>query len=94
MKPPEVIGDRSLCAWLVVPGACWIQTRDPKHARRLAQRGDTRLVARGVAGGFLRTFEVKRGLSWARRFIVRHASNDVATKEVFSSLKSRRSVRP
>lgn len=75
----RTIGDRDLCAWLVAPGKCWIQTRNPRHARRLAQRKDTRLAAIGVAGGYLRTFAVDKGLSWASRLIERYQSSEMAT---------------
>src|ERR1017187_8079358 len=43
-----------------------------RHARRLSQRSDTRMVGNGVAGGFLRIFEAQHSLSWAKRFIARH----------------------
>jgi hypothetical protein len=73
-------GDRYLSAWLVAPGVCWIQTRSPFYARKLEQRADSRLVARGVAGGFLRTFEFNHGLAWAERLLARYAKNGVPTK--------------
>ncbi len=50
------VGDRDLCTWQPVRGIVWIQTRNPKHARRLAKRLDSRLVATGVTGGFLEDF--------------------------------------
>ena len=76
----EVTGDRWLCAWPVAPGAVWVQTRLPQLARKLSQRGDSRLVALGVAGGYLRTFEFKHGLAWARRLIARYTTaNETAT---------------
>lgn len=58
----HTIGDRTLCAWLVAKGVCWVQTRDPIYYDRLRQRKDSRLVARGVLGGYLRTFEVLKPL--------------------------------
>jgi hypothetical protein len=81
MKPTlnEAIGDHWLSAWLVAPSVVWIQTRDPHHARRLSQRGDSRLVASGVAGGYLRTFEFPHGLAWAGRLIARYTKNGTAT---------------
>ena len=75
----ETIGDRELSAWLVAPGVTWIQTRSPQFARKLSQRSDSRLVAHGVAGGYLRTFEFQRGLAWARRLIARYTKNGTAT---------------
>ena len=58
------IGDRDLCAWRPVRGIWWVQTRNPRHAARLAKRKDGRLVATGVAGGFLRTFEFAKPSAW------------------------------
>jgi hypothetical protein len=76
----ETIGCRELSAWQVGPGVTWIQTRSPQFARKLSQRGDSRLVARSVAGGYLRTFEFKHGLAWARRLIARYQTkNETAT---------------
>ncbi len=68
----ETIGDRWLSAWQVAPGVAWVQTRSPQFTRKLSQRRDSRLVARGVAGGYLRTFEFQRGLAWAGRLIARY----------------------
>lgn len=81
MKIPinTAIGDRDLCAWQPVLGVCWVQTRNPKHARRLAQRQDGRLVAIGVAGGYLKTFEFEKPLSWAIRLMARYTANEEAT---------------
>ena len=73
------IGDRTLSAWRVAPGFVWVQTRDAKLARKLAQRGDAKLRAWGVAGGYLRTFEFQHGLAWARRLIGRYTRNEAAT---------------
>ena len=75
----DTIGDRWLSAWLVAPSICWIQTRSPQFARKLSQRSDSRLVARGVAGGYLRTFEFSHGLAWAERLIARYTKNGMAT---------------
>lgn len=81
----ETIGNHELSAWLVAPSATWIQTRSSQFARKLSQRSDGRLVARGVAGGYLRTFEFQRGLAWARKLIARYTRNDEPTNERFSS---------
>jgi len=79
MKCNGTIGDSVLSAWLVAPGVCWIQTRSPEFARNLARREDTREVAIGVAGGYLRTFEAKRNLGWARRLIARYQESGRST---------------
>ena len=68
----ETIGTRELSAWQVAPGVTWVQTRSPKFARKLWQRSDARPVARGVAGGYLRTFEFQQGMAWARRLVARY----------------------
>jgi len=75
----RVIGTDELCAWQPVPGATRVQTRLPQFARKLSQRGDSRLVARGVAGGYLRIFEFQHGLAWAGRLIARYTKNGTAT---------------
>jgi hypothetical protein len=75
----ETIGDRWLSAWLVAPGVTWVQTRSPEFARKLSRRGDSRFVARGVCGGYLRTFEFCHGLAWAKRLIGRYSKNERAT---------------
>jgi hypothetical protein len=75
----EPIGNHELSAWVVTPGVTWIQTRSPQFARKLSQRSDGRLVARGVAGGYLRTFEFQRGLAWAQRLIARYTRNGTPT---------------
>ena len=61
-----------ISAWPVAPGVWWIQTREPQLARKLGRRSDTRLVAVGVAGGFLRIFELRRPASFVRRLIARY----------------------
>jgi hypothetical protein len=66
------IGTRELSAWQVASDVTWVQTRSPQFARKLSQRRDSSLVARGVAGGYLRTFEFQHGLAWAGRLIARY----------------------
>ena len=73
------VGDRDLCAWQPVKGVVWVQTRHPEHARQLARRRDGRLVAYGVAGGFLKTFEFARPLSWAVGLMSRYMANEKVT---------------
>ncbi len=75
----EAIGGRELCAWQPERGVVWVQTREPRHARRLGQRSDGRLVARGVAGGYLKTFEFRRSLAWAQRLMKRYMAGEAAT---------------
>lgn len=81
----EAIGDRWLSAWQVGPGTVWVQTRLPHFARKLSQRSDSRLVARGIAGGYLRTFEFQHGLAWARRLITRYTRNETPTNSVINA---------
>src|SRR5947208_6837078 len=79
---PVVIGDRWLSAWRVAPGVIWVQTRDPKHARRMEQRKDCRLVVQDMAGGYLRTYEFGgKTLGWAERLIRRYTSGKSAAGE-------------
>jgi hypothetical protein len=66
------IGTRELEAWQPTPGVTWVQTRLPEHANRLAKRSDARLVVRGMAGEFLKTFEFRHPLSWAEQLIRRY----------------------
>jgi hypothetical protein len=74
----------SISGWPVESGVCWIQTNDPAFARKLAKRSDTRLIASGVAGGFLRIFEIRRSPSFVRRLITRYE----ATNERFRGPQS------
>ena len=87
MKPAlnETIGDRWLSAWQVAPCTVWVQTRSPAYARKLSQRGDSRLVAEGVAGGYLRTYSFPHGLAWARRLIGRYTRNGTPTNAAINS---------
>ena len=78
-------GHRELCAWQPVAGITWVQTRNPKHAKRLAKRKDGRLVAWGVAGGFLRTFEFKRPMSWAIRLLSRYTADEETANAALNS---------
>ncbi len=71
-------GTNDLCAWQPVRGVVWVQTRNPDHARRLAKRSDSRLVVTGVSGGYLRTFEFRKGMAWAVRLIKRYMGNGKA----------------
>jgi hypothetical protein len=75
----ETIGCHELSAWQVASGIVWVQTRSPQFARKLSQRSDSRLIVRGVAGGYLRTFEFQHGLAWARRLIARYTAAETPT---------------
>lgn len=70
------IGPRELRAWQVAPGEVWVQSRSPRHTRRLSQRSDNRLVAVGVAGGYLRTYAFPHSLAWARDLIARYTASE------------------
>jgi hypothetical protein len=77
----EAIGGDELCAWQPARGVVWVQTRDPWHARRLAKREDGRLVVRGVAGGYLRTFEFRGSLAWAAGLMKRYLTDETTPNE-------------
>jgi hypothetical protein len=79
------IGCRELSAWQTAPCVTWVQTRSPQFARKLSQRSDSSLVAYGVAGGYLRTFQFHHGLAWARRLISRYTQNETPTNARINS---------
>jgi len=81
-----VIGSPELYAWQPAPGVTWVQTRSPQFARKLSQRGDSRLIVRGVAGGYLRTFEFYHRLAWARCLINRYTADETPTNTRKNSL--------
>lgn len=89
----SVIGDRGLCAWQPVPGITWVQTRVPNHAKRLAKRRDARLVVVGVAGGYLRTFEFRHTLAWARKLIERYVRSAASANEAKKGVVAARGAR-
>jgi hypothetical protein len=72
-------GNQELCTWQPGRGIVVVQTRLPRHARRMAQRRDSRLIGYGVAGGYLKTFEFRRSLAWAIRLMKRYMSDGKAT---------------
>lgn len=87
----EVIGTRELCAWQVAPGVTWVQARLPEHANRLAKRSDGRLVARGMAGGYLKTYAFRHSLSWAAKLIRRYTrQNHTANTRINAPVSSPR----
>ena len=71
------VGDQDLCAWQLLRGIVWFQSRNPNHARRMAKRSDGRLVAYGVASGYMKTFEFRRSLAWAVRLMNRYTAAKV-----------------
>ena len=77
----EAIGGHELCAWQPARGVVWVQTRSPVHGRRLAKRDDGRLVVRGVAGGYLKTYEFQGSLTWAARLMKRYLTDKAAANE-------------
>jgi hypothetical protein len=79
----------SISEWSVESGTWWIQTREPRLARKLSRRRDTRLVGIGVAGGFLRIFEIRRPPSFVRRLTARY----MAANERFRDLERRGKAR-
>lgn len=78
------IGNQDLCAWQPVPGVTWVQTRVPDVAEKLAKRDDAKLVIKGVAGGYLRTFEFHHTLKWAKRLLRRYETpaNDRIDRDI------------
>ena len=82
-------GTRELSAWQVAPGVTWIQARSPQFVRKLSQRSDSRLVATGVAGGYLRIYEFPHRLSWARRLIARYTATVTQTNARFLAAAAR-----
>jgi hypothetical protein len=79
----EPCGGSDLCAWKVAKGVTWIQTRSPMFARKLSQRSDGQLMAVGVSGGYLRTFQFRKTIKWAKKLIARYTQADEATNERF-----------
>ena len=47
----------------------------------MAKRSDGRLVAYGVAGGYLKTFEFQLSLAWAVRLMKRYTAAEVTANE-------------
>jgi hypothetical protein len=85
----ETVGTSLCSAWKVAPGVVWVQSRSPKLAKKLKQIAGHKQVAYSVVGGYLRTFEFKKSLAWARKWIARHT----AANEPFSDQKSFQSNR-
>lgn len=85
----DVIGTPELSAWQTAPGCTWLQTRSPEYARKLSRRADCRLVAVGVAGGFMRTFCARHSLRWARSLIARYTRNEMHANDAKTAPASR-----
>jgi len=86
MRPLNtVIGTDEISAWQPVPGMTWVQCRTAEHANRLAKRSDSRLVVRGMAGGYLKTYEFRHSLAWAERLIRRYTRQNHAANERLST---------
>ncbi len=85
----ETVGTSMCCAWKVAPKTVWIQSRSPELTKKLKQIGGYKEVAWSVLGGYLRTFEFKKSLAWARKWIARHT----AANEAFSDQESSQSDR-
>lgn len=63
-----------LSGWPIDKGVSWLQTREPRLARKLERRSDTRLVAFGVADGYVRIFQLRRPPAFVKRLIARYAA--------------------
>jgi len=72
----------SISEWPVESGVWWIQTREPRLARKLSRRSDTRLVAASASGGFLRVFEIRRPPSFVRRLIARYKAANARFRDL------------
>jgi hypothetical protein len=81
-----------ISGWPVESGVWWIQTNDPAVARKLAKRSDTRLIAFGVAGGFLRVFEIRRSPSFVRRLIARYTAANERFRDSGAPANARKGV--
>ena len=84
-QPNTVIGTDAICAWQPAPGITWVQCRAAEHANRLAKRRDSRLVVRGMAGGYLKTYEFRHSLAWAKRLIRRYTRQNHSANERLST---------
>jgi hypothetical protein len=78
----KTMSAESFSGWPVERGIWWIQTREPRLARKLSRRSDTRLVAAGVSGGFLRVFEIRRPPSFVRRLIARYKAANARFRDL------------
>jgi hypothetical protein len=76
------VSAESISEWPVESGTWWIQTREPRFARKLSRRSDTRLVAVGVVGGFLRIFEIRRPPSFVRRLTARYMAANERSRDL------------
>ena len=72
----------TLSAWSVGGGFYWIQTRNAGFARKLQKRSDTKLVAVGVSGGYLRTFKMRRSPAFMHRLVARYLAANARFQEM------------
>jgi hypothetical protein len=86
----RTVGNRVLSAW-GVGDAVWVQTRCPEIAQKLSwltRNPRPRLVMWGVAGGYLRTYELSKPMAWVEAWITevlsaretRKSREDLSTK--------------
>ena len=80
----ETAGTSICSAWKVAPGTVWVQSRSAQLTKKLKQVTGYREVAYSVMGGYMRTFEFRKSLSWARSWIDRNAT----ANEAFLDLES------
>ena len=86
MRPfNTVIGADEISAWQPGPSITWVQCRAAEHANRLAKRRDASLVVRGMAGGYLKTYEFRQSLAWAERLIHRYTRKNHTANERLST---------
>lgn len=84
----HVVGSTELCAWQPRSGIVWVQTRSPEYARLLAKQKGSRQVGVGVAGGYLRIFELRHSLKWARNLVARYARRQMSANSGIKVLKA------
>ncbi len=73
-----IVNFRAPSAWRVAPGVVWLQVHEARLTEALKKVTGWKLVAYGVAGGYLRIFEFHRPLAWALDWITRHTSANEA----------------
>ena len=64
-----VLLNNDISFWPVDDKHCWIQTKLPRLSKILSEYNGSKLVAWGVAGGYLRTYEVKLSLTGCAYFL-------------------------
>lgn len=79
--------ESNVTAWRVGPCCSRIEVRTAAHAKRLRERGDTRLVAVGVAGGYLRVFEIRRPPWFVRKLVARYRVKEETRNEAAANAR-------